>query len=364
MLISELMKYLDSRAPLRTAEGWDNVGLLVGDPQRVANKALVAMDVTPAAARKALEAGADLIVSHHPLIFNPLKQISDPLLLTLIENKIAVICLHTNLDVAPGGVNQALADALGLEVTGQLSQETGSKWHHVVASVPAEQAWKVAEAAFAAGAGRIGNYASCSTRHQVSGTFLPLDGAKPFTPGAQSGKLSEVDEAELEFMADDFTLPGVLAAINASHPYETPLIYHFPVANANPAYALGLLGKFPGQPNLEEIAGLVKERLRCPHPILWRAEREPGFRPRRIAVCGGAGASLLSQAQRGADLYITGDLGYHRLLDSTIPLIDAGHFHTEFPVLERLAAWLSGQGLASFVLPQEEHDYPRRITVY
>lgn len=361
MLISELLGKLETRAPLALALDWDNVGLLLGAPNREFRKVLITLDVTHNAVNKALEIGADLILAHHPLIFKPLKRISDPLLLKLAENRIAVICLHTNLDFAPEGVNHALAAKLGLKVTSHLSGEQGGSWYHLSVTVPAGHTDKVAEAVGAAGGGRIGKYSNCSARHPVTGIFEAGAGAKPFIHSAPDQRRTTVSEEELEFMVDENSLLAVRAAIQTSHPYETPLVYWFPVANPNPTYGLGLIGKLPSSLSLGEIAKLVSERLRCPHPRLWTAGLDPAAKIDTIAVCGGAGASVLPSAEGSADLLITGDLGYHALLEARIPVIDAGHFYTEYPVLETLQKWLFGWNVPCAALPLEEHEYTRQL---
>lgn len=361
MLISDLLDKLETKAPLALALDWDNVGLLLGAPNREIRKVLITLDVTPNAVNKALEIGADLILSHHPLIFRPITRISDPLLLKLAENRIAVICLHTNLDVAPEGVNHALAAKLGLEVSGHLSGEQGGSWYHLSVTVPAGHTDRVAEAVGAAGGGRIGKYSYCSARHPVTGTFESGADAKPFIPSTPGQRRTTVGEEELEFMVDENSLKAVRAAIQTSHPYETPLVYWFPVASPNPTYGLGLIGKLPDSLSLEEIAKLVSERLRCKHPRLWTAGLDSAEKIGSIAVCGGAGASVLPAAESSADLLITGDLGYHVLLDARIPVIDAGHLFTEYPVLETLQKWLSEWNVPCATLPLEEHEYTRQL---
>lgn len=361
MRISDLLGQIETFAPLSLALDWDNVGLLLGSPESEINRILVSLDVTPNAVERAIRHQAQLILSHHPVIFRPLSRFTDPLLLRLAENRIAVVSLHTNLDVAPGGVNHALAAALGLEVTGLLSAEYGGKWQHLSLTVPLDHTEKVMEAAFAAGGGRVGNYVHCSARHPVTGTFRPLPGARPWVenPGV-SGRTAQ-NEEELELMVDEAVLPAVLAAIRASHPYETPLLYHFPVANPNPAYGLGLVGKFEKSFSLKEIRDLVSERLSCPRPRLWTAGRDLAARIERVAVCGGAGASVLKAASAATELLISGDIGYHHMLESRIPVIDAGHFYTEYPVLDALAGWLRGLGLECDILPRDEHEYARNL---
>ncbi len=361
MLIAELMSYIGEFAPLTQAADWDNVGLLVGDSRCDIKKALISLDVTPNAVRKAINSGADLILSHHPLIFKPIRQVTDPLLLKLIENQISVICLHTNLDVAPQGVNHALADALGLQAMEHLSAESGGKWFHLSVSVPSGYTDEVSKAVFQAGGGKIGNYASCSSRHDTMGTFQPLDGAKPFKNNPDFSGISSVEEQELEFMVDEADLQGVVAAIKASHPYETPLLYYFPVSSANPAYGLGLVGKLDSTLNLKEIVTLVSERLSCPFPKLWTAGLDPDTKVEKVAICGGAGASILKRAERCADIVITGDIGYHNLLESRIPIIDAGHFYTEYPVLRYLQNRLELRGIPCEVLTMQEHEYTQNL---
>lgn len=357
MLISELLDYIEEFAPLSLALDWDNVGLMVGNPQSEVRRVLICLDVTPNAVKIAKLSGADLILSHHPLIFKPIARLTDPLLLDIVKNGISVVSLHTNLDVVPEGVNHALADKLGLEVTGHLTSEQGGNWHHISVTVPEEQAGLVAETAFKAGAGRIGNYSSCSTRHNVNGTFRPLKGAKPFLENADENGITRAQETELEFMADEGVLDSVLAAIKTSHPYETPLIYHFPVSASNPAYGLGLVGRYPSELSLEEIRDIVSQRLSCPHPRLWTAGLESSAKVERIAICGGSGGLILKSAEQKADIVITGDIGYHSYLDSRIPIIDAGHFFTEYPVLDYLEGKLSERSIPCEIMPMDEHEY-------
>jgi len=109
----EILNYLNQWAPPETAEGWDNVGLLADSGETEVTALMVALDVTPAAVEAAGRAGASLIVSHHPLIFKPLSRL-DGLPYRLAAAGLSVFSAHTNLDKAPGGVNDALAAALGL----------------------------------------------------------------------------------------------------------------------------------------------------------------------------------------------------------------------------------------------------------
>jgi dinuclear metal center YbgI/SA1388 family protein len=334
------------------------VGLLIGDRDWEVNKAYICLDVTPNAVTQAITVGCNIIISHHPLIFRPIKGITNPLYIKLIQHNIAVICLHTNLDVAKVSVNHILAQKLGLEVLFPLSEESGAGSHRIVVYCPPEEAERISEAAWEAGAGEIGNYKRCGTRHEVSGYFQAGNGSKPYLANADG-----IRELALEFICDSMFLPTVLNAIHQAHPYETPLILHQPLTNHNPAYGLGLVGKFPSNLSLAEIAQLTKKKLACSQLKLWLAGSKAEDRIERIAICGGAGGSLLSAAEAKAQLYISGDISYHNFMESRIPIIDAGHFYTEYPVLDYLAEQLAALGLAYEVMPLSRHDYPLNMLI-
>ncbi len=361
MLVSELLTLLNKLAPQGLASSWDNVGLQVGNPSRQAGKVLLTLDVTPSVADYAVKQHFGTIISHHPLIFRPLQSVTRQDILTLAENRIAVIAMHTNLDVVPDGVNYALAEALGLIVTGTLSDETGSKWYHGSVTAPPLYLEKLAEAIHSAGAGRIGLYDKCSTRHDISGTFRALEGSNPFL--GNQGKYEKVDEVELEFMVDSFNLPAVKQAIKQTHPYETPAVWFAEVQNANPTYGLGLVGTLEKAMKLETFAKKVKTKLKAPFVQLWTAGKDKSHPVRTVAVCGGAGGSLIHKAAAVADVFVTGDITYHAMLESSVPLINAGHFHTEFPVLTKLKSLLKKQDIACAIYPAESHEVGNNLLI-
>ncbi len=355
MTINELLTRLDRIAPFGLALKWDKTGLQIGNPGAPADKVLLTLDITQAVVDHAQMTSANVIISHHPLIFRSLESVTDPLLLELIENRIAVIAMHTNLDCAPDGVNHHLAKALGLNVIGALSQETGTLWHHLSVTVPPDAVDAVRSAAFNAGAGRIGHYESCSTCHGITGSFIPQSGSQPYI--GSIGSLETVSEVELEMMVDSFRLTQVIAAINSVHPYETPALYHYPVTNHNPAYAQGLICGYDQDRSIAQIIEVVKSALGNPHPHVWLAGEDIDTLVGRIAICGGAAGSMIRMAAAGADILIGGELTYHNIIDSPIPLIDAGHFWTEYPVLDGLSEKLRESGLDCSVFPRRQHEY-------
>lgn len=361
MLVSELLSLLNELAPQGLASSWDNVGLQVGNPSRQAGKILLTLDVTPSVVDYAVKQHFGTIISHHPLIFRPLSSVTNQDILCLAENRIAVIAMHTNLDVVPDGVNHALAETLGLKVTGTLSEETGSKWYHGSVTAPPLYLDKLAEAIHNAGAGRIGLYDRCSTRHDISGTFRALEGSNPFL--GNRGQYEKVDEVELEFMVDSFNLQAVRKAIAETHPYETPAVWFSEAANANPTYGLGLVGRLDRAVKLDAFAQKVKTKLKAPFVQLWTAGKVKSVMVQTVAVCGGAGGSLIQKAATVADVFITGDINYHAMLESSVPLINAGHFYTEFPVLAKLKSLLRKKDIPSAIYPMDNHEVNNNLLI-
>ena len=360
MKISEIMKQIEEFAPLGLALSWDNSGLQVGDLNSEVENVYITLDVTSTAVQKALENECQLILSHHPLIFQQLKNITNPLYLEIIKNNLSVISLHTNLDVAEKSVNHSLAQKLGLEVIGFLSSETGATNYIIVVYCPLEDAEKIMHSAWSAGAGKIGNYYNCANKQESEGYYKASENAKPYKDSGIEGHIAETC---LQFCCESFHLNDVLNAIRQNHPYETPLIYHYEVANPNPAYGLGLICKYNAEINLQDLAILVKERLNCPQVKLWTASFDLHKNINRIAICGGSGSSLISAAQKTADVLITGDISYHGFLESKIPLIDAGHFYTEYPALQLLADFVNKLQLHPFLIPQNEHLYTQNLLI-
>jgi dinuclear metal center YbgI/SA1388 family protein len=335
--------------------------LQIGSPLWQADKILLTLDVTSTVIEYAISKQIELIISHHPLIFRPIHSVTRPDILQLTTHKIGVLTLHTNLDVVSGGVNTALAEVLGLQMTSWLSPETGSTWYHGSVTVPPLHLEKVSAALQAAGAGKIGLYDSCSTQHPVSGTFRALAGSLPYA--GEPGKYEKVDEIELEFMVDSFHLQAVKQAIAKAHPYETPALFFVQTENPNPAYGLGIIGELSAGMTLTDFASFVKNQLSAPFVQLWTAGKEPGNLVKKIAICGGAGGSLIGKATGQADVLVTGDINYHAMLDSRIPLINAGHFFTEYPALAKLQTYLAAGSITAEIFPATQHEVNQNIMI-
>lgn len=331
---------LDELAPPLLAEGWDNPGWQMGNPGRSVDRVMLALDVTVEVCRESRDRGIGLIVCHHPLIFKGIKSIRTDLpqgylLAELVRNDIAVYTAHTNLDIANGGVNDVLARRLGLTKTQVLKLGPSEKYLKLVVFVPAEHTNLVREALGRAGAGWIGNYSDCTFQLRGTGTFRPREGTNPYI-GSQE-QLETVEEVRLETIVRASEVDGVLRAMMTAHPYEEVAYDLYPLQNQGPARGLGRVGISPEPKTLEEYARFVREALKLSGV---RYGGEPSKPVRKVAVCGGSGADLWPLAVRaGADVLVTGDIGYHVAVDmraAGLAFIDAGHFGTERVVISEV----------------------------
>lgn len=348
--VQDLLGALNSLYPPDLAEEWDNVGLQVGDPTATVNRALVALDPSLAALTAARAHGAQLLVTHHPLLFKPLRRLTpdDPVgrvVWQAVKDGVAIISAHTNLDVAPAGLNCWLAERLGLESSEPL-QATAGRLLKLVVYVPAGHEEAVSEALFAAGAGQIGAYDQCSFRSTGTGTFRPGPGSKPFI--GKAGDRENVAELRLETIVPQRRLGKILEKLLKAHPYEEVAYDLIPLANPLPDTGLGRIGRLAAALPLAELGVRVKAALGG-HCVRLTGDMD---RPvQKLAVCGGSGAGLIQEARRrGADALVTGDVKYHdaRLAEELgLALIDAGHFATETLAVAGLVAALGKQAAAN-----------------
>ncbi len=339
--LTDLLGWLNGSYPAALAEEWDNVGLQVGDPSAEIEKILVCLDVEEIALKKAADHGVDLIISHHPFIFRPLKKLtaSDTtgrLVIQAIKNDIAVVSAHTNLDRAQDGLNDWLAARLGLTQVVPLERPESGHFAKLVVYVPAGHENEVMQALFAAGAGQIGAYDSCSFRTRGTGSFRGDNESTPYI--GKAGELEETEEFRIETIVPRVLVPKVLTRMVKAHPYEEVAYDLIPLANERTDIGLGRIGRLAEPLSLREFTGKVKQILGI------EALRLTGDLDRaveKIAVCGGSGVSMYSEALRqGADCLVTGDVKFHeaqRARQDGMALIDAGHFATEHLMIEELA---------------------------
>jgi dinuclear metal center YbgI/SA1388 family protein len=349
LYVTNIVQLFEDWAPKWIAWEKDNVGLQVGDSHNKVTKILVTLDVTKQIIDEAIAHKAELIVSHHPLLFRPPSTISanDPigeLVLRLAEHKIALFSAHTNLDYAQGGVSFALAEKLGLKDIRFLTPLKNSL-AKIVAFVPDGHVERVICAMTQAGAGVIGKYSFCSFGTKGTGSFYGSPASNPFL--GKSGKLEFVEETRLEMIAPRAVLSWVVAALKAVHPYEEPAYDIYFIENTNPNFGMGALGKLPKP---QALGSFLKSLKRILGVGALRYTGSLTHKIQNIAVCGGAGSDLLPNAITAkADVFITADVRYHAFqkANDTIALIDAGHWETEHVILKPIAARLRSAARAS-----------------
>jgi dinuclear metal center YbgI/SA1388 family protein len=344
--VSDIVGIINVLAPFALAEDWDNAGLQVGDPAALASRIMVALDAGGNAVEAAIAARCQLLLTHHPLVFHPLKKISvaEPLgrLLSLaFKNDLAIISLHTNFDIAEGGVNDLLAERLGISHSEPLKITSVDELIKLTVYVPKGYEETVMEALFRF-SGVIGKYSDCSFRTGGIGTFRPLQGAEPFL--GEIGKREYVEENRIEVLLRKGDLNAAIKSLLAVHPYEEPAFDIYPLLNKGKPCGLGRIGELPAARPLIEFAEMVKERLGLLGlRFVGDAERVI----RKVALCGGSGASLLREAwSRGAEVLVTGDIKYHEARHAEelgMCLVDAGHFATELPMIMGSVELLRGE---------------------
>jgi len=351
MRVADVVDVLEAAYPPALAQDWDAVGLVCGDPDERVESVLFAVDAVPETAQEAVEAGAQLLVTHHPLLLRGVHGVGadtpkGALLHRLIRAGTALFTAHTNADMADPGVSDALAAALGLDVQRALVQAPSSPLDKIITFVPTGPAISVVHDALAeAGAGRIGDYSHCSFATAGTGQFRPLVGANP-TIGAV-GRLERVAETKLEMVLPRSRRAAVVAALRVAHPYEEPAFDVLELADIPSSCGLGRVGTL-SEP--EPLAAFT-ERVAAALPTTSWGVRAAGDRARpvlTVGVCGGAGDSALDAATAaGVDAYVTADLRHHpaveHLLAGTLPghptpaLVDVAHWASEWPWCEQAA---------------------------
>ena len=343
MLLSDLVCALDDIAPVRNAESWDNVGLLVGDPSQSVSKAILTIDYTDAVAEEARAAGCDAVVAYHPPIFDPLKRlVAGSVVFDALRRGVAIYSPHTALDVVAGGTNDMLADVLGLPADRAPLRLTQTKASvlKLVTFVPERDAARVSEALFAAGAGRIGAYTHCSFVSRGTGTFFGEAGKTKPAVG-DSGRLERADELRIETVVPLVKVEAVIRALRTAHPYEEPAFDLNQLAAPPEGLGQGRLGQFDKPVERRELFERVKRGLGVGHLLV--AGPTEGTAA-RAAVCAGACGDLLNDAiDRRADFYLTGEMRHHdaiRAARTGMTVVCVLHSNSERAAMKRLKSRL------------------------
>ena len=336
MKLITLIEKLNQIAPPWLALPGDPIGLQVGDPAHDVRKALLALDLTPEALERAVAEKVNLIVCHHPLLFKPVHAVTSDTALgkklyTLIKYRIDFFAMHTNFDVAPGGLNDALALFIGLEKTKPLQITQREVLYKLIVFVPESHEQAVRFAVHEAGAGAIGEYTHCSFRTPGTGTFKPSERAKPFA--GKAGKLEESEELRVEVLVPQRCKDAVLEAMKKAHPYEEVAYDLYELSNEGLSHGIGRVGDLKTPATVETIVEKLKKSLRMTAQDYVRVRGSTQKKITRVAICSGSGGSLLAEVlNSSAELFITGEIKYHEELsagESGVIVAAFGHDHTE-----------------------------------
>ena len=349
MKVKDIAAAVEKIAPLKLAQDWDNVGLLLGDAQRNVKNILLTIDVTGDVVAEAKRLKTDLIISYHPVIWDGLKKITaegqSGIVYDLIRSRIAVFSIHTALDAAVGGVNDGLAEIVGIrnaEPIGDYVNNPAGDNYKLVVFVPIESAAKVSNAVFAAGGGVIGNYRNCSFGAEGTGTFLPLKGAKPAI--GKKGKLEKVPEIRFETIVSAGKLADCIAAMKKTHPYETPAFDVFKLYNTQSKFGLGRIGKLARPIRINQIVDRIKKYTGAQAVGIVGDEKRL---VKTAAVCAGScGRIINSVIAAKADCYVTGELKHHQALaaqEANLTCICLSHTVSERFILRKFAKQLQKQ---------------------
>ena len=348
MNVKETAAIIEKIAPLELAQDWDNVGLLIGDAQQDVKKILLTIDVTGKVVTEAKRLKTDLIISYHPVIWDGLKKITaegSSVVYDLIRSGISVFSIHTALDSAIGGVNDGLAEIVGIvdgKPIGDYVGHPAGDNYKLVVFVPIESVAEVSNAVFAAGAGKIGNYSHCGFGADGTGTFLPQKGAKPSI--GRKGKLEKVAEIRFETIVPAEKLEDVIAAMKKAHPYETPAFDVFKLYNTETKFGLGRIGKLARPLRIEQIIERIKKHTGAESIGLIGKENRL---VKKAAVCAGSCGKIINLVIAAkADLYLTGELKHHQALaakEAGLTCICLSHSVSERFILGKLAKQLQEQ---------------------
>lgn len=343
MKCKSIIAILEQLAPVKYASDWDNVGLLAGREEKEVKKIMIALDASEQVVNQAIQSKADMLITHHPMIFSPMKKITSnhfigKRLIRLIQQDISYYAMHTNFDMAV--MAEAAAKKLELQNTRILSPEYEEELYKIVVFVPEGSQEKVRMAMTREGAGFIGNYSSCTFNLSGIGTYMPLPGTNPYI-GSANG-LTMTNETRIETIVDKARKKQVIDAMIKAHPYEEVAYDIYPLLNKHNVRGIGRFGYLNQDTSLNILAMQVKLAFGLPYvQVSGDLERVMAA----IAIVPGSGKGYIKEAiKAGADVLITGDMNHHAALDAMeqgLAIIDATHFGTEHLMAEYVKEYLN-----------------------
>ncbi len=329
--IKDISNLIESIAPLSLQEGYDNAGLIVGDPSATVKGVLICLDSTEEVIDEAIKLNCNLVIAHHPIVFSGLKKLNgtnyvERTVIKAIKNDIAIYAAHTNLDNVWGGVNFKIAEKLGL-VNCEILSSKQDLLRRLITFCPLEKAAEVRDALFKAGAGHIGKYDECSFNSEGMGTFKAGENTDPYV--GKPGERHNEKELKIETIYPVYLENEIITALIKAHPYEEVAYDIIPLGNAFNRVGSGVIGELKEEENELDFLKRVKKTMNCG---CIKYTGLLGKKVKKVAVCGGSGSFLLKNAiNRGANVYISADFKYHEFFDAAQRLViaDIGHYESE-----------------------------------
>ncbi len=329
--VKDITKYLESIAPLAYQESYDNSGLIYGNLQQEVTSVLASVDVTEDVIDEAIELGCNMVLAHHPIVFSGLKKITgktyiERTIIKAIKNDVAIYAAHTNLDSVPNGVNGKICEKMGLSDC-KILHPSSDNLLKLVTFVPLTHAEGIRDSLFQAGAGTIGNYDNCSFNLEGKGTFRANQNTNPFV--GRKGEVHTENEVRIETIFPKHLQSKIISTLLNAHPYEEVAFDLYPLANKNPQIGIGMIGNLEKEMSETGFLSLLKKTFHCE---IIKHTKLLGKPINKVAVCGGSGSFLLSNAIAAkADVFVTGDFKYHQYFDADgkIIIADIGHFESE-----------------------------------
>lgn len=344
MKLQQIIRALEQWAPPALQESYDNAGLITGSLDWEITGAICTLDTTPEVVEEAVKNGCNLIVSHHPIVFQGLKKITgqnyvEKTIILAIQHQIAIYAIHTNLDNVSDGVNKKIAEKLGLSNLKILAPVSG-KLAKLITFCPTTHKEQVLDALFQAGAGEIGKYSECSFSSEGNGTFKAGNDTHPFV-GEQGIRHTEREE-RLEVIMPIYSQGRVIEALKNAHPYEEVAFDIYPMLNQWQDVGFGIIGTLPEGMAAPDFLQHVRKQFDLQ---AIKYTRPPNKLIQKVAVCGGAGSFLMKRAQQaGADAFVTSDVKYHEFFDAEgFMLADIGHWESEQFTIDLLSEFLQAK---------------------
>ncbi len=331
MILKNIISELEKFAPISLQETYDNCGLLTGNKEQQITGAILCLDCTEDVIEEAINRNCNLVIAHHPIVFVGLKKLNgsnyvERTIIKAIQNNIAIYACHTNLDNVKLGVNNKIAQKIGL-INAQVLAPKKSIIKKIVTFVPTLNLENVRTALFNAGAGNIGNYTNCSYVLEGTGSFKANENANPFV--GENGKLHFEKETRLEVIFESFNEQKIITALKENHPYEEVAYDLYNLENFNNEVGSGLIGELPIPMTENDFLNHLKIVFNL------KSVKHTKFLEKKIqkvSLCGGSGSFLLKNAiNLKSDIYISSDFKYHEFFDAenSILIADIGHYESE-----------------------------------